>query len=83
MPITLSVWNRAEEARELEVAYSVTNGDGGRVAEGREDLTFGPQRVTPFTFTVRPRKPGTYHVAVELQGVEVDLTRTLDLEVEG
>jgi hypothetical protein len=82
LPLTLAVWNRAAETRELDVAYTVTNGNGGKVAEGRDRLTFGPQRVTPFTFTVHPGQPGRYHVEVRLHGEAVDLTRTLDFEVQ-
>jgi hypothetical protein len=82
LPLTLAVWNRAKETRELDVAYTVTDGDGGRVAEGRDHFAVGPQRVTPFTFTVRPGQRGVFHTVVRLQGGEVDLTKTLDFEVQ-
>jgi hypothetical protein len=82
LPLTLAVWNRTKEPKELEVDFTVTHGDGGRVAEGRDRLITGPQRVTPFTFTVRPGQPGRYHVEVRLQGETVDLTKTLDFEVQ-
>jgi hypothetical protein len=82
LPLTLAVWNRTKEEKELEVAYTVTHGDGRRVAAGRDRFTFGPQRVTPFTFTVRPGRLGVYHAAVRLQGGEVDLTKMLDFEVQ-
>jgi hypothetical protein len=38
--------------------------------------------VTPFTFTDRPGQRDVYHAVVRLQGGEVDLTKTLDFEVQ-
>jgi hypothetical protein len=82
LPLTLAVWNRAAETRELEVTYTVTNGARAHVAEGRGRLTAGPRQVTPFTFVVQPGQAGVYHVVVRLQGEAVDQTKTLDFEVQ-
>ena len=82
LPITLAVWNRTPELQELEVTYSVTDDDGNRVAAGQESYLVDSQGVTPFNFTVRPGKPGIFHVVFQLQGEHMELTRTLDFEVQ-